>query len=69
MDLGSDSNLQRETSLTVALNGNKGLFAVVKQWPPNIIQKKDAGMSFCMDEIFRWILKNCVTIGGDIHKG
>lgn len=31
MDLGSDSNLQHETSLTVALNSNKGLFAVVKQ--------------------------------------
>lgn len=69
MDLGSDSNLQRETSLTAALNSNKGLFAVVKQWPPNIIQKKDAGPDFCMDEIFRWMLKNCITMDGDIHKG
>lgn len=68
MDLGSDSNLQHETSLTVALNSNKGLFAVVKQWPPNIIQKKDAGTNFCMDEIFRWMSKNCVTIDSDIHK-
>lgn len=53
MDLGSDSNLQCGTSLTVALNSNKGLFAVVKQCPPNIIQEKDAGTNFCMDEIFR----------------
>lgn len=68
MDLGSDSNLQCGTSLTVALNSKKGLFAVVKQCPPNIIQKKDAGTNFCMDEIFRWMLKNCVTIDGDIHK-
>lgn len=31
MDLGSYSNLQREASLAVALNSNRGLFAVVKQ--------------------------------------
>lgn len=66
MDLGSDSNLQCETNLTVALNSSRGLFAVVK---PNIIQKKDAGMNFCMDETFRWMLKNWVTIDGDIHRG
>lgn len=31
MDLGSDSNLQPEESLTAALNSSRGLFAVVKQ--------------------------------------
>lgn len=52
MDLGSYSNLQHEPSLAAALNSNRGLFAIVKQWPPNVIQggkKKDAGTNFCMD--------------------
>lgn len=68
MDLGSDSNLQRETSLTVAL----AIEDCLQLWSNHrqaLFRKKDAGTNFCRDKIFRWMFKQWVTIDSDIHNG
>lgn len=49
MDLGSDSNLQPEESLTAALHSSKDCLQLWSNDRQTLFRKKDAGTNFCMD--------------------